>query len=73
NKLLYYFLSVFLFGMAHLIIGFTFPTSFAFILSYALSAIGYIYVYEKSNNIWCPIFTHMLLNAVPVSLIIIML
>ena len=71
NKVLYYLLSMFLFGMAHLIIGFTFPSSFAFIFLYALTGLGFAFVYDKSNNIWCAIFVHILVNGLGVIMLLV--
>ena len=70
NKFLYYLLSAFLFGMAHVVIGFTFPSSFVFIFPTALAGLGYAFVYDKSNNIWCPIFVHLLSNALALAFLL---
>jgi len=66
NKLLYYFLSVSLFAFMHIIVDFSFPQSFAPIFGYALPALGFAFLYDKSNNIWCPIFVHILINTLAV-------
>ena len=64
NKFLYFFLSAFLFGMAHLLIGFTFPASFIFIIPYFIGGLGWAIMYHKSNNIWCAIIPHLLSNLI---------
>ena len=62
SKLLYYTLSALLFGLAHIMIGFIFPTSLALIFTHALGGLLLAIVYEKTNNIWCSICIHMLNN-----------
>ena len=66
NKFFYYLLSALLFGMAHLVIGFSFPSSFAFIFSYALCGLCLAFVYDVSRNIWCNTIIHMLNNGIGV-------
>ena len=59
---LYYLLSSLVFGFAHIVIDFSFPFSFLYIFSYVVSGLSLALVYDKSNNIICPILIHMLLN-----------
>jgi len=66
SKLVYYSLSALLFGLAHIIINFEFPYSFAFIFTYALPGLGFAFIYDKSKNIYCPIFTHLIINVMSV-------
>ena len=70
NKIFYYFLSALLFGVAHIFIDFTFPYSFAFIFPYIFAGLGYMFIYDKSNNIWCPILAHLLSNALGVIILL---
>ncbi|MDR2599154.1 MAG: CPBP family intramembrane metalloprotease [Oscillospiraceae bacterium] len=62
NKALYYIISALLFGFAHITIGFTFPVSFAFIFTHTLVGLCLAFIYDKTKNIWCPIFIHLLNN-----------
>ena len=70
NRLLYYILSPLLFAMPHIIIGFTFPTSFAQVFTYLFGGLCLAFIYEKSNNIWCSIFVHFLNNTLAAIVIV---
>jgi membrane protease YdiL (CAAX protease family) len=62
NKIFYYILSSLLFGFAHITIGFTVPASFALIFTHALVGLCLAFIYDKTKNIWCSIFIHILNN-----------
>lgn len=64
NKFFYYFMSAFLFGAGHIMIGFTFPASLVQIIPYFCMGLALAAVYDRSNNIWCSIIPHAISNAV---------
>ena len=71
SKILYYALSAVLFGVAHIVVDFSFPTSFVFLAGYALVGLGFAYLYDSSKNIWVPIFVHLINNTLGVIMIIV--
>jgi len=66
NRVVFYFLTSLLFGLAHIIVDFSFPASFPFIMTYFMTALGWAFLYERTNNIWLPIISHMINNIVGV-------
>ena len=64
RRLLYYLLSSLVFGFAHIVIDFSFPFSFLYIFSYVVSGLSLALIYDKSNNIICPIIVHLSLNLI---------
>jgi len=63
NRWFYYALSALLFGLTHIWIGFIFPVSFVYSITYIISGFVLAVIYERSNNIWCCIFIHFLNNS----------
>lgn len=70
NRLLAYIVSVFLFAVYHLlgyiIADFSFE-NLLYLIQYLPAGIALAYCYERSRNIWGPIFLHMLINFIAVT------
>ena len=69
SRVLYYILASTVFGLLHIVIDFSFPTSFAFLPSYVLAGFAFAYIYRWSKNIWCPIIVHVIWNSLSVIMI----
>jgi len=66
NRIAFYFLTSLLFGLAHIIVDFSFPASFPFIITYFTIALGWAFLYDRTNNIWLPIISHSINNIIGV-------
>lgn len=70
SRVLFYVLSSLLFGVAHIIVGFQFPSSFLFLLGYTLPGLAFAFLYERTKNIWVPTLVHVLINSLAILMIL---
>ncbi len=69
NRLAAYLLSTLLFALYHLWsrLDFTKPWQLLYLLQYVPAGLTLCWSYERGRNVWCPVFLHMLLNYVSIS------